>query len=71
MMISISLVNVGKSQDFVSEDPGRETHLDSNATSSMISFKLSNIDEYLSEVDDNILKFNGYVTHSYRKLIQH
>ena len=39
----------------------RESHLDSNATSSMIRFKLSNLDEYLSEIDNDINKFHKYV----------
>jgi len=39
----------------------RESHLDSNATSSMIRFKLSNLDDYLSEIDNDINKFHKYV----------
>jgi len=39
----------------------RKSHLDSNATSSMIRFKLSNLDEYLSEIDNDINKFHKYV----------
>jgi len=39
----------------------RESHLDSNATSSMIRFKLSNLDDYLSEIDNDINNFHKYV----------
>jgi len=39
----------------------RESHLDSNATSTMIRFKLSNLDDYLSEIDNDINKFHKYV----------
>jgi len=39
----------------------RESHLDSNATSSMIRTKLSNLDEYLTETNNGILKFNNHV----------
>ena len=39
----------------------RECHLDSNATSSMIKTKLTNLDEYLSETNNDILKFNNHV----------
>jgi len=39
----------------------RESHLDSNATSSMIRTKLSNLDEYLIETNNDILKFNNHV----------
>ena len=39
----------------------RESHLDSNATSSMIRTKLSNLDEYLVETNNDILKFNNHV----------
>jgi len=39
----------------------RESHLDSNATSSMIRTKLSNLDEYLTETNNDILKFNNHV----------
>ena len=39
----------------------RESHLDSNATSSMIRTKLSNLDEYLTETNSEILKFNNHV----------
>ena len=39
----------------------RDCHLDSNATSSMIRTKLSNLDEYLTETNNDILKFNNHV----------
>jgi len=39
----------------------RESHLDSNATLSMIRFKLSNLNDYLSEIDNDINKFHKYV----------
>lgn len=39
----------------------RKSYLDSNATSSMIRFKLSNLDEYRTEVDNDVLQFNAYV----------
>ena len=40
----------------------RESHLDSNATSGMIRTKLTNLDSYLEEVGNDIVKFNGHVT---------
>ena len=39
----------------------RESYLDSNATSSMIRFRLSELDDYLDEIDNDITKFNKYV----------
>ena len=39
----------------------RESYLDSNATSSMIRFRLSELDDYLHEIDNDIIKFNRYV----------
>jgi len=39
----------------------REIHLDSNATSSMIRTKLTNLNEYLSETNNDILKFNNHI----------
>ena len=39
----------------------KESHLDSNATSSMIRTKLTNLDEYLDEVENDIVQFNHYV----------
>ena len=39
----------------------RESYLDSNATSSMIRIKLSNLDEYIVQVKHDIGKFNNYV----------
>ena len=39
----------------------RESYLDSNATSSMIRFRLSELDDYLDEIDNDIIKFNKYV----------
>ena len=39
----------------------RESYLDSNATSSMIRFRLSELDDYLEEIDNDITKFNKYV----------
>ena len=39
----------------------RESCLDSNATTSMIRQKLANLDEYLSEVENDITKFNNQV----------
>ena len=39
----------------------RESHLDSNATSSMIRTKMTNLDEYLEEVNNDIVEFNSHV----------
>jgi len=39
----------------------RESHLDSNATSSMFRTKLSNLDEYLTETSKDILNLNNHV----------
>jgi len=39
----------------------REGHLDTNATTSMIRTKLSNLDTYIHTVGNDITKFNGYV----------
>jgi len=39
----------------------RKSHLDSNATSSMIRTKRTNLDEYLTETNNDILKFNNHV----------
>jgi len=39
----------------------RESHLDSNATSSMIRTKLSNLDEYFSETNNDIIEFKNHV----------
>ena len=39
----------------------RESHLDTNATTQSIRMKLSSLDEYMSKIDSNITKFNGYV----------
>lgn len=39
----------------------RESYLDSNATSTMIRFELSNLDDYLAEVNNDILQFNAHV----------
>ena len=39
----------------------REGHLDTNATTSMIRIKLSNLDTYIHTVGNDITKFNGYV----------
>ena len=39
----------------------RESHLDSNATSGMISTKLANLETYLMEMGNDIGKFNGHV----------
>ena len=39
----------------------RESHIDSNATSSMICTKLTNLDEYLEETKNDITKFNHHV----------
>ena len=39
----------------------RESHLDSNATTSSIRGKLSSLDEYLPQIGNNITKLNQYV----------
>ena len=39
----------------------RESHIDTNATTTAIRNKLSNLDEYISTVNQNITKFNAYV----------
>ena len=39
----------------------RESHLDTNATTQSIRMKMSNLDEYMSKINSNITKFNGYV----------
>ena len=39
----------------------RESHLDSNATPTMIRTKLSNLDDYLEEADNDVEEFNRYV----------
>ena len=39
----------------------RESHLDTNATTSMIRTKLSNLDAYINTIGNDITKFNGYV----------
>ena len=39
----------------------RESYLDSNATTSMIRTKLSNLDTYIGQVGNDISKFNKYV----------
>ena len=39
----------------------RESYLDSNATSTMIRTKLSNLDEYIVETKNDIAKFNSHV----------
>ena len=40
----------------------REAHLDSKATSGMIRTELSNLDDYMSKIGNDIVKFNGHVT---------
>jgi hypothetical protein len=39
----------------------RESHLDTNATTSTIRTKLASLDEYILTIGCNITKFNGYV----------
>ena len=39
----------------------RESHIDTNATSSAIRLRLSNLDTYIGTINDNIPKFNLYV----------
>jgi len=39
----------------------RESHLDTNATTSDIRLKLSSLDEYIGTIGSDIVKFNGYV----------
>lgn len=39
----------------------RESHLDTNATTQSIRMKLSNLDDYMTKIDSDITKFNGYV----------
>jgi hypothetical protein len=39
----------------------RESHLDTNATTTMIRTKLSSLDTYIHQVGNDITKFNGYV----------
>ena len=39
----------------------RESHLDTNATTQSIRMKLSNLDDYMSKINSDITKFNGYV----------
>ena len=38
-----------------------ESHLDSNTTSSMIIFRFSELDYYLEEIDNDIVRYNKYV----------
>jgi hypothetical protein len=45
----------------------RESYLDSNATTSMIRTKLTNLDTYIGQVGNDIDKFNKYVQHSTRE----
>jgi hypothetical protein len=39
----------------------RESHLDTNATTSSIRTKMSNLDSYSMTIGSDITKFNGYV----------
>ena len=39
----------------------RESHIDTNATTTSIRNKLSNLDDYISTIGQDITKFNGYV----------
>ena len=39
----------------------RESHLDTNATTQSIRMKMSNLDKYMSKINSDITKFNGYV----------
>jgi hypothetical protein len=39
----------------------RESHLDTNATTSSIRTKMSNLDSYIMTIGSDITKFNGYV----------
>jgi hypothetical protein len=39
----------------------RESHLDTNATTSMVRHKLSNLDTYVATIGNDITKFNAYV----------
>ena len=39
----------------------RESHIDTNATTTSIRNKLSSLDEYISKIGQDITKFNGYV----------
>ena len=39
----------------------RESHIDTNATSSAIRLRLSNLDVYINTINDDIPKFNIYV----------
>lgn len=39
----------------------RESHLDTNATVTMIRTRLSNLDTYIQTIGNDITKFNGYV----------
>ncbi len=39
----------------------RESHIDTNATTSNIRTKLSSLDTYIHTIGQDITKFNGYV----------
>lgn len=41
----------------------RESHIDSNATTSSLRLQIANLDDYMGEVNCDILKFNAHVYH--------
>ena len=46
----------------------RESHLDTNATTNLIRTQLSNLDEYITTIRCNIIKFNEHVKHLLEQL---
>ena len=71
-MTGMAKLNMHDSQYILGDSPSeaglsllkvliRESHLDSNTTSTMIRTKLSNLDDYLDEVNNDIGEFNHYV----------
>ena len=54
-------VNGFKSGNLLLKIVIRESHLDTNATTSMIRLKLSNLDDYMPTIGSDITKFNTHV----------
>ena len=46
----------------------RESHLDTNATTNSIRTQLSNLDEFISTIGCDIIKFNEHVKHLLEQL---
>ena len=49
----------------------RESHLDTNTTTNSIRTQLSNLDEYITTIGCNIIKFNEHVKHLIEQLNAH